>query len=71
MLGLTVNQNKVASSSSDGKVFIWSLTQGTKPIQNHSLHKDAVKSVKWCPWKINLLASGGGKNDHTIILWNS
>lgn len=33
-------------------------------------HRSAVKAIAWCPWKSNLLASGGGCQDRRIILWN-
>ena len=33
-------------------------------------HKAAVKALAWCPWKRNLLASGGGTHDKTIKFWN-
>jgi WD40 repeat protein len=68
---LTINNNKVASSSNDGRIFLWNLTNEKNIVQSHFLHRDAVKAIKWCPWKVNLLASGGGKNDHKIILWNT
>lgn len=69
---MSVIKNRVASSSTDGKIYIWSLNEKKEILQHHSIHKDRVKSIKWCPWKSNLLASGGGgKKDHKIILWNS
>ncbi|KAJ3796575.1 WD40-repeat-containing domain protein [Lentinula aff. detonsa] len=34
-------------------------------------HTAAVKGLAWCPWQLNLLASGGGTNDATINVWNS
>lgn len=68
--GITVKNGKVASSSADGKVIIWDL-HNKYHFQTHHLHKGAVKALQWCPWKVNLLASGGGKKDHQIILWNA
>eukprot|EP01038_Epipyxis_sp_PR26KG_P014176 gene14176-19021_t len=34
-------------------------------------HSAAVKAVAWCPWKKNILASGGGTADRTIRIWNT
>ena len=34
-------------------------------------HTAAVKAVAWCPWKRNLLASGGGTADRCIKMWNT
>jgi cell division cycle protein 20 (cofactor of APC complex) len=34
-------------------------------------HKAAVKALAWCPWNINLLATGGGTYDRHIHFWNS
>jgi cell division cycle protein 20 (cofactor of APC complex) len=33
-------------------------------------HKAAVKALSWCPWNTGVLATGGGKQDGTIKLWN-
>jgi cell division cycle protein 20 (cofactor of APC complex) len=34
-------------------------------------HKAAVKALAWCPFRRDLLASGGGTSDRTIKFWNS
>lgn len=34
-------------------------------------HKAAVKALAWCPFKRELLASGGGSADKTIKFWNT
>jgi cell division cycle protein 20 (cofactor of APC complex) len=34
-------------------------------------HKAAVKALDWCPFKRDLLASGGGTADRTIKFWNT
>lgn len=34
-------------------------------------HQAAVKALAWCPFKRNVLASGGGTADRTIRLWNA
>lgn len=30
-----------------------------------------MKALAWCPWRSNLLASGGGTADRHIRFWNS
>lgn len=67
--GVSVRVGKVASGSNDGEVLVWDL-RNKDYFRNHRLHRGAVKALKWCPWKINVLASGGGSNDHKIIGWN-
>ena len=34
-------------------------------------HKAAVRAIKWCPWKSNLLASGGGSGDMRLLIHNT
>jgi len=34
-------------------------------------HIAAVKALAWCPWQLNLLATGGGSNDQHIHFWSS
>lgn len=34
-------------------------------------HKAAVKALAWCPFRRDLLASGGGTADRSIKFWNS
>ncbi|URD73177.1 WD domain, G-beta repeat [Musa troglodytarum] len=36
-----------------------------------SSHTSIVKAVDWCPTRSNLLASGGGRNDHCVKFWNT
>ncbi|CAD5192325.1 unnamed protein product [Musa acuminata subsp. malaccensis] len=36
-----------------------------------SSHTSIVKAVDWCPTRSNLLASGGGCNDHCVKFWNT
>ena len=34
-------------------------------------HTAAVKGLAWCPYRRNMLASGGGKADRCIKLWDA
>ena len=62
--------NQLASGGNDNKLCIWELASST-PLQELKDHKAAVKALAWCPWKPNLLASGGGSTDRQIKLWDS
>jgi len=58
----------LASSGNDNIINIWSNDIGnTNPTPIHQLtdHQAGVKAVAWCPWKNQVLASGGGKNKFT------
>lgn len=68
--GISVQNNKVASGGRNGQVLIWNLNSNNY-FQNHKIHKGAVKALQWCPWRMNLLATGGGSNDRKIVMWNS
>jgi len=61
---------QLASGGNDNKLCIWELGQ-TTPQYVLSEHTAAVKALSWCPWKTNLLATGGGTADKQIKLWNS
>ncbi|CAL9074839.1 unnamed protein product [Musa textilis] len=69
----------LASGGLDKLVHIW---DACMPISRHhprqrqwlhriSSHTSIVKAVDWCPTRSNLLASGGGRNDHCIKFWNT
>ncbi|MCQ2819350.1 MAG: WD40 repeat domain-containing protein [archaeon] len=40
------------------------------PLYVFNQHEAAVKALAWSPYSSNLLATGGGKKDHTIKFWN-
>lgn len=67
--GLATTNFYLASGGNDNKVVIWDLRK-LLPINEIKEHKSAVKAVAWCPWKTSLLASGGGREDRKIVLWN-
>lgn len=64
-----LNSNLLASGSNDNSVCIWDQSM-LKPLFHLSEHTSAVKAVAWCPYKFNLLATGGGALDKTIKLWD-
>ncbi|CAI8016279.1 Cell division cycle protein 20 homolog [Geodia barretti] len=62
---------KLASGSNDNLVCLWPSGSGIlEPQTVLAGHQAAVKAVSWCPWRSNLLATGGGSNDRCIKLWN-
>jgi WD40 repeat protein len=69
--GLKWNQNLnlLASGSNDNSICIWDQSMPS-PIIHFSQHSSAVKALAWCPWKHNVLASGGGKLDRCIKIWD-
>ncbi|CAG9316227.1 CDC20_2 [Blepharisma stoltei] len=61
---------QLASGGNDNKLCLWELSS-TTPQFTANEHTAAVKALAWCPWKANLLATGGGTADKQIKLWNS
>ncbi|CAL9082896.1 unnamed protein product [Musa acuminata var. zebrina] len=69
----------LASGGKDKLVHIWDARMAVAnhhPCQRQLLHKisshtSTVRALDWCPTRSNLLASGGGHNDHCIKFWNA
>lgn len=58
----------LASGGNDNVLNIWAAVSGehhsqTTPLYTFTSHQAAVKALAWCPWKPNVLASGGGTAD--------
>ena len=62
---------QLASGGNDNLVNIWDARALQAPKWSKTNHKAAVKALAWCPWQMNLLASGGGSYDRHIHFWNS
>ncbi|KAI8923059.1 WD40-repeat-containing domain protein [Entophlyctis helioformis] len=60
----------LASGGNDNLVNIWDV-RSTTPRITKSDHMAAVKAIAWCPWQLNLLATGGGSSDQTVHFWNT
>ena len=62
----------LASGGNDNVVNIWSDDVGhdhTRPIHELDEHMASVKALAWCPWKAQVLATGGGTlNRHRLYL---
>lgn len=60
----------LASGGADNKLNLWSMDMATHRATMDD-HCASVKAIAWCPWQSNLLASGGGLGDGTIMFWNT
>ena len=70
--------NQLASGGNDDLLNIWddryassSCSFCDMPVHRLEQHQAAVRALAWCPWKRNLLASGGGSDDCMIRFWDS
>lgn len=61
---------QLASGGNDNIVNIWD-ARSAVPKFTKANHRAAVRAVAWCPWQMNLLATGGGSQDKQIHFWNS
>ncbi|CAN6653980.1 APC/C activator protein Cdc20p [Trichomonascus vanleenenianus] len=62
--------SQLASGGNDNIVNIWD-ARSAIPKFTKSNHRAAVKALSWCPWQMNLLATGGGSQDKQIHFWNA
>lgn len=62
---------QLASGGNDNLVNIWDARSLETPKWSKTNHKAAVKALAWCPWQMNLLATGGGSYDRHIHFWNT
>lgn len=62
---------QLASGGNDNLVCIWDARALNAPKFQKTNHHAAVKALAWCPWQLNLLATGGGSHDRHIHFWNS
>lgn len=62
---------QLATGGNDNLVSIWDARSLSVPKLTKTNHKAAVKALAWCPWNMNLLATGGGSYDRNIHFWNT
>ncbi|KAK5632695.1 hypothetical protein RRF57_008409 [Xylaria bambusicola] len=62
---------QLATGGNDNLVSIWDARSLAVPKFTKTNHKAAVKALAWCPWNLNLLATGGGSYDRHIHFWNT
>jgi cell division cycle protein 20 (cofactor of APC complex) len=61
---------QLASGGNDNMICIWD-EGSTSARLALGYHTAAVKALAWCPFKANVLASGGGTADRRIAIWNT
>ncbi|PJF19464.1 Cdc20 [Paramicrosporidium saccamoebae] len=64
---------QLAAGSNDNRIYVWN-SMGEAVVQPSAIlegHRSAIKALSWCPWRGNVLASGGGSLDRTIRLWDT
>ncbi|PKY07607.1 putative cell division cycle protein Cdc20 [Aspergillus campestris IBT 28561] len=62
---------QLATGGNDNLVNIWDARSLSAPKFTKTNHRAAVKALSWCPWQMNLLATGGGSYDRHIHFWNT
>ncbi|PWY92020.1 WD40 repeat-like protein [Aspergillus heteromorphus CBS 117.55] len=62
---------QIATGGNDNLVNIWDARSLSAPKFTKTNHRAAVKALSWCPWQLNLLATGGGSYDRHIHFWNT
>nr|XP_023658740.1 cell division cycle protein 20 homolog B isoform X1 [Paramormyrops kingsleyae] len=66
--------SKLASGTTDGLLSIWPDDPGATgkclPMLTIS-HPTAVKALAWCPWQLELVAVGGGRQDGALRVWDT
>ncbi|KAI1119203.1 WD40 repeat-like protein [Nemania sp. NC0429] len=62
---------QLATGGNDNLVSIWDARSLAVPKFTKTNHKAAIKALAWCPWNMNLLATGGGSHDRHIHFWNT
>ncbi|KAL1978278.1 hypothetical protein VTN31DRAFT_1137 [Thermomyces dupontii] len=62
---------QLATGGNDNLVNIWDARSLSAPKFTKTNHRAAVKALAWCPWQLNLLATGGGSYDRHIHFWNT
>ena len=72
----SLDGKQLASGGNDNVVHIWDMSavssnSPTRWLYKFDEHKAAVKALAWCPFRGNLLASGGGGGDCCVKLWNT
>lgn len=67
---LSPDNQVMASGSNDNFVHMWDMRKRTQKLCTLVGHTSAVKAIDFCPWRKNLLLTGGGTCDRTLRLWD-
>lgn len=67
------NGKLLASGGDDNLIHIWEgmNMESSKYLHRLGEHRSAIKALAWCPYQSHILASGGGKNDGRIKMWDA
>lgn len=66
------NKLLLASGGGDSAVRIWdSRKTFSSPIIVFREHKATTKAISWCPYRSDIIVSGGGATDKMIYVWNA
>ncbi|KAL0979876.1 hypothetical protein UPYG_G00191020 [Umbra pygmaea] len=64
----------LASGSKDGLLSIWSNDLGSttknRPLVKTMTQPSAVKALAWCPCQKDMIATGGGRSDTVLRIWD-
>lgn len=65
--------NVLASGGNENRIYIWESSKMSSSNFLHRFddHSAAVKTLAWCPYQSDVLASGGGTKDGCIKIWNT
>lgn len=71
-LAWSLDGKYLASGGNDNKLCIYDAnrTGDAEALFILTEHMAAVKALAWCPYQVNVLATGGGSADRCIKLWN-
>uniref|UniRef100_A0A1I7XYD1 WD_REPEATS_REGION domain-containing protein n=1 Tax=Steinernema glaseri TaxID=37863 RepID=A0A1I7XYD1_9BILA len=65
---------RLASGGGDGLVCVWDVrymsTNTSSPLHVLNEHTSTVKAVKFCPFRTNILVTGGGAQDRNVKVWS-
>ena len=62
----SINSSSILSSNNNNRS-----SSNLSILKKITDHRAAVKALAWCPYKRNVLASGGGSHDQTIKFWDT
>ncbi|KAI0049028.1 WD40 repeat-like protein [Auriscalpium vulgare] len=66
----SADERFLASADSRGTVHVWDARDLSKRLGKMK-HEGPVKALAWCPWKPDLLATGGAYPDGDIHVWST